>query len=181
MYREIHLNGIPDSSCMQYVAKNLDKDHCEAIDICRDCNPPVPKANETLEENCYAVEHTDYYVAEYGFLSGADKMKAEIYQNGPISCGIDATSKLERYNGGIFSQQLDNPQINHEISVTGWGLDEETNTEYWIVRNSWGTYWGEQGFARFQMYTDNLLIETECSYGIPSFVKTAKSSAFLTQ
>ena len=38
------------------------------------------------------------------------------------------------------------PRINHEIAVVGWGFDDKTMTEYWIGRNSWGTYWGESGF-----------------------------------
>ena len=44
-------------------------------------------------------------------------MKAEIYARGPIGCGIDATSKLEAYTGGIFSEFKIFPLINHEVSV----------------------------------------------------------------
>jgi cathepsin X len=79
-------------------------------------------------------------------------MKAEIYTRGPISCGIDATNQFEDYQGGIFSQKLIFPLINHEISVLGWGIDEASGIEYWIGRNSWGTYWGEYGFFKIQMY-----------------------------
>ena len=45
-------------------------------------------------------------------------MKAEIYARGPIGCGIDATGKLEKYTGGIFSQSSIFPMINHEVSVS---------------------------------------------------------------
>ena len=45
-------------------------------------------------------------------------MKAEIFARGPIGCGIDATSKLEAYTGGIFSEFSLLPMINHEVSVS---------------------------------------------------------------
>lgn len=70
-------------------------------------------------------------------------MKAELYANGPISCGIAVTDNFEAYTGGIYSEVKKFPMINHELAIVGWGLDEETQTEYWIGRNSWGTYWGE--------------------------------------
>jgi cathepsin X len=53
-------------------------------------------------------------------------MKAELYQNGPISCGMDVTDKFEAYTGGIYSESKLFPMINHEISITGYGFDEET-------------------------------------------------------
>lgn len=96
-------------------------------------------------------------------------MKSELAQWGPISCGIQATPKFDTtYNGGIYSEHLDSIEINHEISVIGYGVTEE-GQEYWIGRNSWGTYWGEYGFFRMQMYTDNLGIEQDCTAGVPSY------------
>lgn len=73
---------------------------------------------------------TKYYVSEYGSVSGADRMKAEIYKRGPIGCGVHATDKFVAYTDGIYSEHVMFPMINHEISVAGWGYDEETDTEY---------------------------------------------------
>jgi len=94
-------------------------------------------------------------------------MMKEIYSRGPIACGIDATGKFELYTGGIYSQNKE-PMINHVISVAGWGTAPD-GTKYWIGRNSWGTYWGEQGWFRIvQGSADtNLGIETDCYWAVP--------------
>ena len=61
-------------------------------------------------------------------------MKAEIYARGPIGCGIDATSKLEKYTGGIFSEAKLFPMINHEVTVPPrtltWCIHERTHSMF---------------------------------------------------
>ena len=120
-----------------------------------------------------------YYVTDYYYVKNADQMKAEIYANGPISCGMQVTDNFKNnYKTGIYTEKVDELKINHEVSVIGYGVDYETKQEYWIVRNSWGTNWGELGFFRIGMYTDNLGIETNCIAGLPSFEKPPSTDIF---
>ena len=114
---------------------------------------------------------THYYVSVYYVFAGADKMKTELYSNGPISCSIASTIKFEAYIGGIYAEKKSFPVVNHEISIVGWGFDTASGLEYWVGRNSWGAYWGERGYFRIQMHKDNLGIETNCVAGIPSLTK----------
>lgn len=50
--------------------------------------------------------------------------------------------------------------------MTGWG--EENGTKYWVIRNSWGSYWGEGGNFRLIRGIDNLGIESTCSWATPT-------------
>jgi cathepsin X len=179
VYKYAHSQGIPDSSCEQYIAHNLDHE-CTDIDICRDCTWPPCGKDQTTEEclsGCRAVEYKHYYASEYYQLNGAAKMKAEISKHGPISCGIQATNKFEtEYHGGIYSEHIDSPSINHEISIVGYGVDADTQQEYWIGRNSWGTYWGDFGFFMLPMHDtqENLGVELDCYAAMPSFDKPSQ-------
>jgi cathepsin X len=147
VYEYAYYNGIPDASCMPYVANNLDGT-CTDMDICRDCHSPSPPVGESGLENCWAVPFKHYYVKSFFEFSGHLKMKAELFKQGPISCGIDVTSAFEAYTGGVYSEKKSIITLNHEVSIVGYGVDADSGKEYWIGRNSWGTYWGEHGFFR---------------------------------
>jgi len=87
-------------------------------------------------------------------------MMKEIYTRGPIACGIDAGPILN-YEKGIATKKSED--TDHVVSVVGWGNDD-TEGQYWIVRNSWGEYWGEMGYIRVKFGALNL--EDQCSWAV---------------
>merc|ERR1712176_396702 len=185
VYEFARTNGIPHASCEQYTAFNLVDRMCTDYDICRDCAPP--SEGQAADANCEAVDYTKYYVSEHYSVRGVDQMKAELHANGPISCGIHATTKLETeyfditegVGNYIYSEHVLFPLINHEISVIGYGTDANTGEQYWIGRNSWGTYWGDYGFFYFPLEGDNLGITTDCVAGTPTYTKPTLEEEFV--
>ena len=65
----------------------------------------------------------------------------------PLSVSIEADkSVFQSYSSGIFSSTLCGTNLDHATNVVGWGTSG--TTEYWVMRNSWGTTWGEKGYMR---------------------------------
>lgn len=64
---------------------------------------------------------------------------------GPVSAVINY-GLLQFYEGGIFNNANCSNYPNHGILVVGYGT--ENDTPYWIIKNSFGTEWGENGYVR---------------------------------
>ena len=161
-------SGIPDETCNNYVAQTQT---CNLEHQCYTCWPG--------DAGCSPLGNDGYdrlVVSDFGHLHSVEEMKVEILTRGPITCGIDATDIMDTFRGGnVYMEYKEHIGINHIISVVGWGEDE--GVPYWIVRNSWGQPWAEEGFFRIvtSEWTDkdgksgsfyNLGVESECSYGV---------------
>jgi C1A family cysteine protease len=90
--------------------------------------------------------------------NGSDeRLRAALWQYGPLSVAIDASSMFEAYAGGVLNDtecQADSP--NHAVLLVGYGSNQTDHRgDYWIVKNSWGARWGEDGYIRLSSSTEN--------------------------
>jgi len=126
---------------------------------------PINKARTcaTFDVDCTAIDpYPNVQIGDYGSIRGQAAMQKEIFERGPIACGIDAVPILN-YTTGIVDEF--GTLVDHVVSVTGWG--EENGTSFWHVRNSWGEYWGEAGFVRVKF--GSLRLESQCAWAVPSY------------
>uniref|UniRef100_A0A7S3BM85 Cysteine protease n=2 Tax=Prasinoderma singulare TaxID=676789 RepID=A0A7S3BM85_9VIRI len=77
-------------------------------------------------------------------------LKEAVATIGPVSISV-AASKWFGYSGGIYDDaDACGYEVDHLVQLVGYGTDQDSGTDYWIVRNSWGQSWGEQGYIRLK-------------------------------
>lgn len=64
-----------------------------------------------------------------------------------LSVGVYA-SIWKFYRGGVFNPKWCGIRPNHAVNIVGYGTDEDSGLDYWLIRNSWGPDWGENGYIR---------------------------------
>lgn len=67
----------------------------------------------------------------------------------PVSVSIDTErSDFQFYSIGVFPGAC-GTSLDHDVTAVGYGVSND-RTKYWLVKNSWGTQWGEEGYIRVQ-------------------------------
>ncbi|KAI5098626.1 dipeptidyl peptidase 1 precursor [Silurus meridionalis] len=112
------------------------------------------------------------YVSDYHYVGGfygacnEAAMMTELVRDGPMGVAFEVYPDFMHYKEGIYHhtglRDSINPfeLTNHAVLLVGYGRSQETGEKYWIVKNSWGTDWGEDGFFRIRRGTDECAIES---------------------
>merc|ERR1712243_75698 len=79
---------------------------------------------------------------------------------GVISIAVAANSAFQRYSGGIFDDPNCTESLNHAVAAVGYNTSEG----YWIVRNSWGSSWGDSGYIKMVMGKNMCGLSNMCTY-----------------
>lgn len=99
----------------------------------------------------------------------ADQLKVAV-KLGPVAASITTSNKVfQFYKGGVITtpdcSKLESP-VDSAVTIVGFGHDTHLKVDYWLIKNSWGKTWGDEGFARLAI-DDNgpgiCNIQTECS------------------
>jgi len=165
IFEFMRLFGLPDETCNNYLAESMP---CPETGegFCQNC---MMFGDDVTDYKCWAVDkYTKYHVKAYGYVDGEENIFAEVLARGPITCGMVCPDEfVYGYDGGIYRYKGNETDMDHDVEIVGWG--EENGIKYWKIRNSWGSYWGENGFFRLVRGENNMRIEENCVFALPEF------------
>lgn len=130
----------------------------QAVDAA--CNGP--------HSHLYKIDNWSY-VAGYTVPSPA-AIKQAIQNHGPVAAGVCVGNAFQAYKSGIFDyNESCSGDVNHAVTLVGWNDDLGLDNGYWILKNSWGSAWGEGGTMRIRYgkskvgYGANFIDFTNCA------------------
>uniref|UniRef100_A0A1I7UE38 Pept_C1 domain-containing protein n=1 Tax=Caenorhabditis tropicalis TaxID=1561998 RepID=A0A1I7UE38_9PELO len=141
----------------------------------------VAASTPSCKTTCQKSYTTAVYKKDKHFGSSAYRLpsgsvsaiQSEIYKNGPVVAAIEAYVDFHKYKSGVYHHVSGDFVTGHAVKIIGWGT--ERGEDYWLIANSWGTIFGENGFGKIRRGTNECKIEENVVAGL---VKNTNTNSF---
>ena len=133
----IENNGLHSDENYPYNARDN-----KCLEGCQIGDKSCTTFDKVIGSGCFSYKYTSPY--------SIDSLKESVKKN-PVSIAINANTPVFRfYSEGIVEDLNDNipDQINHAVLLVGYSYDKKGL--YWIIQNSWGKDWGDNGFIKIR-------------------------------
>lgn len=153
----VRIHGLAEESCLPYEGKDVE---------CKMCAAPN---KEKFDSFCVVFNEED--------------IKREIAQHGPVIATSQVFLDFLTYRSGVYRKGDDIPKFSGftTVKIIGWGVEDGSENEpnqgnkYWLIQNSWGEDWGENGVAKvsigqqflFEQYAFAVKVKGEVKFEVP--------------
>lgn len=181
-YDFLQTTGAPDDSCSPIAASlGGNAQHCDVHPTpCPGiCTPATMCRNRTDGGTgpSYAGELL-FFVESWRYLgkgTTVEEIMEELSTRGPIAAGMCVNKAWDTLNTTRRGQVLPAAEgatcdhIGHDVNYVGWGTAtaEEGGLDYWLIRNSFGADWGEEGYFRIERGKNAFMIEEHMRAPVP--------------
>jgi len=117
-----------------------------------------------------AYNYTSFQATSYYSLQTIADTQRDIQQYGPVTAGIRVYEDFLGFSGSSVYVYDGSSNLvgGHAVKIIGWGT--LSSLDYWIVENSWGTSWGDQGYVKIKRGSNEVGIESYIVAGLPKIV-----------
>lgn len=129
----------------------------------------------TCPKQCADGSAIKYYkAANYKHLTGSltgmntvDVIRQDLMTNGPLQVAFEVYQDFIAYKSGVYHHVSGSLLGGHAVELVGWGVDSSSNMPYWLIKNSWDTTWGDNGYFKILRGKNECGIESDAYSGQP--------------
>jgi len=184
-YKYLYLIGTTTITCMNSGLQGIDKriksikkfTNISQVPLCAEISGPSfdmcsNYSRNTETGNEQGTPARFYRVFRfYGVLNKELYIRDNIAKWGPVATGMVLYPDFYRFNAkkDIYRWNGEGPAVGgHAVVIVGWGIDKDIG-DYWIIKNSWGTKWGDNGYFKIVRGKNECEIEDNVVSAIPDF------------
>ncbi|XP_050439192.1 cathepsin B-like [Adelges cooleyi] len=140
------------------------------------CNDQPFERNHKCSRECYGNTTVDYH-DDHVYTRDAYHLTFRAIQKdvlcyGPIAASYDVYDDFLSYKSGVYAKTDNATYIGgHAVKLIGWGIDDDTDTPYWLLINSWNTEWGNNGTFKIERGTNQCRIDVSTTAGVPFLIE----------